>query len=724
MSYLRRCAIAMLASFAISAAAQPLQNPILFVTQFPISSDFAAIGSVFANHLADIDRVGRGGDLMIRYPDGSLRNLTQEAGFGMDGQQGANAIAVRDPAVSWDGTRAIFSMVIGAPEQQYVRDPWFWELYEVTGLGVGETVHITRVANQPTGFNNVSPTYMSDGSILFVSDRPRNGAVHLYPQLDEYEEAPTPTGLWHLDPTTGQLNLVEVAVSGAFNPIVDSFGRILFTRWDHLQRDQQNDDGPDNPYGIFNWSSEALDSVPTPDRTEVFPEPRIAVPGSNVEGFTINHFFPWMVNQDGSGEETLNHIGRHELHSYFDRSFNDDPALHEFIADPGRSTIENMLELREDPTVPGRYVGIDAPEFYTQASGQIISLDGAPGVNAATMEPVYQTPRSTASFYDDNTPPPDFTGHYRNPLPLADGRMIAAHTPEARSAGNDGTRSNPVPRYIFRLKRLAASGGYVAPVEDLTGGIVKTISYWDPDVLVSYSGPLWEISPVEVRPRTSPATTTFSLQAPEQQAFTDENVDLESFRSYLRSNGLAVLVMRNVTSRDAADQQQPYDLRVPGGVETVGPGGGTVYDIAHMQFFEGDQVRGLGGYTTPSPGRRVLAQPLNDPVASVANLPDPSGPPGSAPIFADGSVAVFVPASRALAWHSTSADGTPVVRERYWISFPPGEVRACDGCHGVNQLNQAGEPPATNTALALRALLARWRDRGVDLIFANSMEPR
>lgn len=30
------------------------------------------------------------GDLVIRYPDGSLRFLTQEAGFGNAGMQGAN----------------------------------------------------------------------------------------------------------------------------------------------------------------------------------------------------------------------------------------------------------------------------------------------------------------------------------------------------------------------------------------------------------------------------------------------------------------------------------------------------------------------------------------------------------------------------------------------------------------------------------------------------------
>ena len=37
-------------------------------------------------------------------------------------------------------------------------------------------------------------------------------------------------------------------------------------------------------------------------------------------GLRLNHFFPWMINQDGSGEETLNHVGRHELFGYFNRS--------------------------------------------------------------------------------------------------------------------------------------------------------------------------------------------------------------------------------------------------------------------------------------------------------------------------------------------------------------------------------------------------------------------
>ncbi len=116
-----------------------VSNPILFVTQMPIAADFATIGAVFANHHADMQSVGRGGDLWMRYPDGTLKNLTATAGYGSSdptGFQGANAIAVRDPAVSWDGTKALFSMVVGAPTKQYEVKTFFWQLYEVSGLGV------------------------------------------------------------------------------------------------------------------------------------------------------------------------------------------------------------------------------------------------------------------------------------------------------------------------------------------------------------------------------------------------------------------------------------------------------------------------------------------------------------------------------------------------------------------------------------------------------------
>src|ERR1700752_3568610 len=103
-------------------ATQAIPNPIMFVTQFPVTEDFGSIGSVFANHRGDIQYAGRGGDLYIVYPDGVLRNLTGEAQYGIPAgqlQAGPNAIAVRDPAVHWSGTKAVFSMVMGAPTEVF-----------------------------------------------------------------------------------------------------------------------------------------------------------------------------------------------------------------------------------------------------------------------------------------------------------------------------------------------------------------------------------------------------------------------------------------------------------------------------------------------------------------------------------------------------------------------------------------------------------------------------
>jgi Hydrazine synthase alpha subunit middle domain len=703
---MKSCIAFLLALFASAQAeAQALPNPILFVTQMPIPSDFTTIGSTFGNQLASMDSAGRGGDLYIRYPDGSLRNLTAEAGFGVTGLQGATAIGVRDPEVSFDATKAVFSMVIGAPNQ-FVYNEYYWQLYEVTGLAQNQTAVITRVANQPANYNNIQPAYLSDGSIVFVSDRPRSGERHLYPQHDEYESAPTPTGLWQLRPNAGagSLKLLQHSPSGSFDPVLDSFGRLLYTRWDHLQRDQQADVNG-NPFGNFNWLSEAA-NAPIGPLVEVFPEPRISL-GGNVNGHTLNTFLPWMIHQDGTAEETVNHVGRHELHSYFNRSFNDDPNLVEF--NPGnRNSARNITQLALDPVTPGRFLAIDPPEFATHASGQIIAFNGAPSVNPDAIQVSYLTHPSTGG----TVPGPNHTGHYRNVLVLSDGRVLAAHATEQGVASNLGTRAAPNPNHKFRLRLLqAGAGGFLTPSTLITPGISKNISYYDPDVLVSYSQELWELSPVEVRARAVPPSTSEQpLAAPEVQAFAAEQVNVSNFKADIAARGLALLVMRNVTTRDRADKQQPYNLRVPGGVETLGSGG-RVYDISHFQMLQGDQIRGIGGTATPKPGRRVLANWMHDPNLGALNLPNPTGPTASVPIASDGSVAVLVPSQRALTWQSTAPNGTPVVRERYWLTAQPGEIRTCDGCHGVNTNSQNNSAAATNSPIALRLLLARWKQQ-------------
>src|SRR6266550_569612 len=386
---------------AVVAAAQ-LQNPILFVTQVPVPGDFTTVVSTFGNQVPTMEQAPRGGDLWIRYPDGTTKNLTRAAGFGRTGMQGPSSIAVREPSVHWSGTKALFSMVIGAPAQQYRWEDYDWQIYEITGLGANDTPVIRKIANQPASYNNVSPFYGTDDRILFTSDRPRGGERHLYPQLDEYEEAPTVTGLWSLDPVSGDLRLLNHTPSGLFSPSIDSFGRVIFTRWDHLQRDQQADSdalGSNGGYGTFDYTDESEKSARLEKNTEVFPEPRGArtdlLAGTNLEGHSINHFFPWQMNEDGTSEETLNHIGRHELHSYFDKSLKDDAAVREFISvNSGRSNqneVENIFQIKEDPTHPGLYFGTDAPEFQTHASGQLVSLQAEPSRPADQIPVTYVT---------------------------------------------------------------------------------------------------------------------------------------------------------------------------------------------------------------------------------------------------------------------------------------------------------------------------------------------
>ncbi len=700
----------------VSAIAQPtisvLPNPILFVTQVPIPGDFTAIASVFGNHCGNIEVTGRGGDLYILYPDGALKNLTQAAGFGVDGAQGEKGIAVREPSVHWDGKKAVFSMVIGSPKHYEVKT-YYWQLYEITGLGKNDTPVITKVPNQPTQYNNVSPMYGSDDRIIFVSDRPRNGQRHLYPQHDEYESAPTNTGLWSLNPANGNLFMLNHAPSGAFTPILDSFGRVIFTRWDHLQRDQQADaDAQSNAYGTFNYSNESANAMKLNNRDEVFPEPRPSradlLQGANLEGNSFNDFFPWQINEDGTEEETLNHIGRHELHNYFNRSMNDDGNLREFIPSgnrPNQNGIVNFIQMAEDPTRPGYYFGIDAPEFYTHAAGQIIGIEAAPTSNADNAKIDYITHRDTHVYTD--TPSPNHSGLYRTPLPLADGTLLSIHTNSTREDRNDGTRAAPKSRYQFRVKTLKQSNGYWVADKPLTPGITKSVSYYDPDVLVSYSGELWELDPVEVRARPRPARRAPKLEAPEQQVLQEENIDVNRLVNYLKQNNLALVVSRNVTTRDKADRQQPFNLRVAGTNTKTTGAPGKIYEVAHLQFFQGDQIRGIGGTTNPRAGRRVLAQAMHD--NNVNNPPNASGPAGSVKIADDGSMAAFVPARRAMSWQLTEANGTPVVRERYWLTFQPGEIRTCTSCHGLNAKDQAGNTVPTNKPEALRQLLRHYK---------------
>jgi Hydrazine synthase alpha subunit middle domain len=686
------------------------------VTQVPFAGDsFEKITGNFANHLPGTQAAPRGGDLWITYPNASapptLRNLTAEAGFG-------DTIAARDPSVHWDGTKALVSLVVGTSANAR------WQVYEVSGLGRSEKVVFKRL-NQPDAFNHIGAIHDSRDRIVMVSDMPRPGPGaehrHLYPQLDEYEEKATPSGLWRLEPGTGAqgaVTLLHHAPSGAFRPFIDSYGRVVFTNWDHLQRDQQSGDAQQ---GLFNWPDESNGPRdPGPDTgaatrvAEVFPERFGKAYRDGVHDHVFNFFLPWMINQDGSGAETLNHIGRHELglFGFASKGGGSGPAFGLSDTVGARGVNADLVDrglkldafhyLREAPNQRGTYFAVRAQEFGTHGGGCITKILGDPARRPQDMKVSIVTPESTC-----NGGGPAL---HRSPLPTSDGRLLSSVSTVTYVSNAGSTQP-----YNYRLNFLKAQGAAFVP--DATGALTPGLS----KVLNGKTVTLWEWDAAEVLARARPVDTTMEpLEAPEASVFAAKGVALSEFRQFLTDNRLALIVSRNVTRRDAFDRAQPFNLKVrrAGGVQSIGSNA-QVFDVDHLQLFEAEQLRGVRN--DPSGGRRVLAQPMKPVVVGgKAGNPaaDANAPAGSVKVAADGSMAALVPADRATTWQlvDSTNPGDPkkgndgVVLERFWLSFRPGEVRVCASCHGVSEKDQTGAAfdQVKNPPAALAELLDHY----------------
>ncbi|MBC3880659.1 hypothetical protein H8K35_02935 [Undibacterium sp. LX40W] len=682
--------------------------PLLFVTQVPPEHDNNTRFSAFANHLTTPAHVPRGGDLIIRYPNGNVRNLTHEAGYGNEGVQGDKSIAVREPSVHWSGEKAIFSMLLGSPKQGQAIDQQRWQLYEVTGLGKTQKAEIKPVPNQDKRFNNLSPIYDADDNIIFTSDRPRNGATHLYPQLDEYEATPSTSGIWKLDPKNGKLQILSHTPSGAFQPLIDRFGRVIFTRWDHLQQDQladrdrdANRNGVQLPFRSFNYSSEDGNARDLGHRDEQFPESRVGSQSryGYVNPYRNNFFGVWQIDQDGGNEETINHLGLHEVSfGAMLASFNDDPALgrkNQTSFHTNQLSIKReggLFQIRENPLQAGEYFAVKARESASFATDSIVKFRAAPSDNPERIAILAVTPIASNDSLKE--------GRMRNPLPLSNGQLIASHSsdqlpPEA------GQR---LKNLRLRLLRVDQGDGLYHPDKFLSPGFHKKLSWWNGKEIVQFKGELWETEAVEVRPRPRVHSIRSTLELPEKQIFEEEKVKEDELISWLTENKLALIITRDQTSRDRADLQQPFNLKVTGGKQTISmtQASAKVYDISHFQIVQAEQVRAYAD----RPGRRHLAQPIQD----FSSINISSDQVKSSVIIAkDGSTAAFVPAERALSWQTTDAQGTPIVRERNWVSFKAGEIRTCAACHGINTKNQADMAPPINKPEALRELLQKWK---------------
>lgn len=728
-----------------------LDHPVLFSLVVPPFSkgSFGHQLETFGNHLTDINSAPRGGDLCLLNMDGSVRFLTQEAGYGVAAGeiQAEEGIAVRQPYVSWDGTSALFSMVIGGPTKAYDQSYRSnrWQIYEITNLTEvinGMTPKIEKVLDQPE-YNNVSPIYGSDGQIIFTSDAPLFDMSHTYPQYDEYESSPTNTGIFKLNRTTGKVIHLTHSPSGDFDIQLAKDGRIISTRWEHLKRDQQasNHRAGNTQWQPVNYVDEQpgsaiingasmVDGKPYADMDgtpyEIFPEAFVHIEnGINVEPnrdlneplHDFNEFLPWEITENGERHQTMNHVGRHEFGGVFQNGSKiDDPnlvyGLGGFSANQYRETVGSdagIFQIKEDPR-PGKegtFYGVWSREFSRFSSGRIFEFALPIGANPQDMEIIDWTSTDIDNIANAGK------GHFRNPIMTMDGTMLASH------AAEDALFDQEHP-YTFRICKMVKNTSDANDTEHIPGsyltgsGFSREIRYWgdSPDPIVTNVS-LSETGIVEIVSRTAPtARPTYEIEEVEQEVFDEENIDIEELRTWMVENNLALIAIRNATERDQGEQQQPFNLRVPGGIESI-PADGKVYDISHFQLFQADMIRGYG--LREYVGRRPIATPMHNtdqsPVLESFNRFDSNGPESSVKIGLDGSIAAFVPATRALTWQTVSPDGEEVVRERQWLTFAPGEIRTCEGCHGINGKTHLGNDKPVNKPEALRVLVRSWKNR-------------
>ena len=298
---------------------------------------------------------------------------------------------------------------------------------------------------------------------------------------------------------------------------------------------------------------------------------------------------------------------------------------------------------------------------------------------------------------------------------MANGTLLGSYSVTATTLDtNIGAAAFPKSAFSnFRLVALTNGNTYWLVSSNLTAGFPSSVTYWDGATRVKQTNGFWELQPVEVISNKIPNRVNSTVAAIEASVFAAEGVDVQFMQSWLRSNNLALVISRNVTMRDRADREQPFNLRIalPGGAQTLGTNTGIIYDIAHIQFLQADQLRGLThGTTNPVSGRRVLATPMHDFAATNFNIPVPNLP-GATLLGKDGSQATFVPARRAMTHQTMQTNGLQAVRERYWITYQPGEIRTCAVCHGLNTQNQIGGTVATNPPAALQDLLRFWKSK-------------
>jgi len=170
-------------------------------------------------------------------PDGVVTPITNFTGA-----------SISDPAVSFDGTKILFSMrQSGAPWRN---------IWEINADGTG----LRQVTSG--GGHDFDPLYLPDDRIMFTSSR---AGI-----MDEYNHSPT-ENLYVCDMDGSNIERVSFNQSDDFDPELLPDGRIMYTRWEHFGTFNRfplfftNPDGSGTFHEFGPHNRNFFHAMPTPD---------------------------------------------------------------------------------------------------------------------------------------------------------------------------------------------------------------------------------------------------------------------------------------------------------------------------------------------------------------------------------------------------------------------------------------------------------------------------
>jgi hypothetical protein len=164
--------------------------------------------------------------------------------------------SVRDPQVHYDGRRILFSL------RKAGTDPYHLHEIDVDGTG------LRPITDGP--WDDYEPTYLPDGDILFVSTRCRRWVNCWYTQVGT---------MYRCGPDGKNVRLVSANTEHDNTPWVHSDGRILYMRWEYVDRSQVDYHGlwamnPDGSgaatfFGNMHPGTVMIDAKPIPGTNKV-----------------------------------------------------------------------------------------------------------------------------------------------------------------------------------------------------------------------------------------------------------------------------------------------------------------------------------------------------------------------------------------------------------------------------------------------------------------------